>query len=176
MDEKERAITIVNIFLSKKADLLKANGANAFENLYARTLEPVNNVEGYGCIDREYLQKLLDDSTSNRYAWEALKLIENTEKVNFEIKYTISKELPKKPTKRGVDPLKNKFRNMVIASAVNKAVQAGLPEYSKGNNTSNTACLIVSQSLEQYGVYLTLEAVIKIWIEIRDQLQSRKKH
>lgn len=110
------------------------------------------------------IKSLLEKSNTSVIAWNALKIIENDSNINDKTRYRILKDLPKKPQKRGSNPMKNALRNELIGTAVLQCVMRyELPQYSKGNESKVTACMLIKEVLEDFNIYLTVDAVIKIW-------------
>ncbi len=174
----KEATSVVRDYLNSRKETLKTDPTATFKQLYARQLIPMNVEIDHeseslkihiGKVDLELLDNLLADSEHDSIAWQACKLIENDENTSLEIKYKISKDIGKEPKKRGTNPIKNYLRNFTIALSVFKAINLGMPEFSKGNNMKPTACSIVSMELESHGIYLTPEGIEKIWLKYRDK-------
>jgi hypothetical protein len=121
-------------------------------------------------INDESLTKLLNDATSQINSWSACKIIEADSQTTIEMKYRISKELPKEPKKRGINPSKHALRNELIGTAILQCVVFnGYPEYSNGNDEKVTACTLASNVLEEFSLFITKVNIIKIWTNFKKE-------
>jgi hypothetical protein len=178
MADVVQARKVVHEYLDSRKEILVTDPTITFKKMYAQQLIPMAIHENHeeqrlkisvGKIELTLLESLLEDSRSDSNAWQACNLIENDENTSYEIKYKIAKELGNEPKKRGVNPLQFYFRNFTIAVAVYRAITFGLPEYSKGNDTKETACLVVSEELAKLNIFLSSGAIEKIWLKYRDK-------
>lgn len=178
MDNVIKARQVVHDYLDSRKDVLTTDPTITFKKMYAQKLIPMYTEVNHekqtlkfvvGKIELSFLEELLKDSKHDSNSWQACTLIESDENTPLELKYKIAKELGKEPKKRGNNPIQNYFRNFTIAIAVYRAITVGLPEFSKGNDTKKTACLIVSEELEKFNLYLSSGAIEKIWLKYKDK-------
>lgn len=120
---------------------------------------------------RDALEKLVADAAHSQPAWDACMMImmdiadrgENVPAPLAKLGVMAMAGEVKRPSRRGQDRMKNASRDFAIAMAVYRASQCDLPAYASGNGTGVTACDIVADELKQHRIYMTPEAVKKVW-------------